>query len=49
MNATKAMIRSRTPLHAAGLTRRPSVALVPHLLAVLAAFAFVSALVIGAI
>jgi len=49
MNATKAMIRFRTPLPAAAATRRRSVALVPHSLAFLAAFAFVSALVIGAI
>ncbi|MBP2239233.1 hypothetical protein J2Z31_005774 [Sinorhizobium kostiense] len=49
MSASKAIIQSRISLHAAGPIRRPSAALVPHSLAILAAFAFVSALVIGAI
>lgn len=47
MNATKAMTRSRYPTYAA--ERRAPVNLIPHSIAVVAAFAFVSALVIGAI
>lgn len=48
MNATKAMIRSRYPVDAAP-TRRRLVHVVPQSLAVLAAFAFVCAVVIGLI
>ncbi|MCA1494902.1 hypothetical protein [Sinorhizobium alkalisoli] len=47
MNATKAMIRSRYQV-AAPARHRP-VAVMPHSLAVLAAFAFVCALIIGLI
>lgn len=48
MNATKAMIRSRYTVDAAPARRRP-VHVIPHSLAVLAAFAFVCAVVIGLI
>ncbi|ASY64039.1 hypothetical protein SJ05684_c26000 [Sinorhizobium sojae CCBAU 05684] len=48
MNPMKAMIRSRYPAHAAPAWRRP-VHVIPQSLAVLAAFAFVCAVVIGLI
>lgn len=47
MHATKAMTRSRT-FYAAPLRRAP-INHIPHSVAVVAAFAFVCALVIGAI
>jgi multisubunit Na+/H+ antiporter MnhC subunit len=49
MNATKAMTRSRYPIYAAEPARRAPVDPIPHSTAVVAAFAFVSALVVGAI
>ncbi|WP_082909608.1 hypothetical protein [Sinorhizobium glycinis] len=49
MNATKAMTHSRYALHVAQPTRRLPVNLIPHSIAIVAAFSFLSAVVIGAI
>ena len=49
MNPTKAMTHSRYPFHVAQPARRMPVNLIPHSIAIVAAFSFVSALVIGAI
>ena len=47
MNAAKPMVQSRYTLYATAPQRRPLVHLVPHAIAILAAF--VSAIVFGAI
>ncbi|WP_026618149.1 hypothetical protein [Ensifer aridi] len=49
MNATKAMTQSRYTVYRPQPARRPSAKLIPHSIAVAAAFCFVCALVIGAI
>ncbi|ASY57582.1 hypothetical protein [Sinorhizobium sp. CCBAU 05631] len=49
MNPTKAMTHSRYAFHVAQPTRRLPANLVPHTIAIVAAFSFVSALIIGAI
>ncbi|WOS61906.1 hypothetical protein [Sinorhizobium fredii] len=49
MNATKAMTQPRYALHVARPTRHLPVNLIPHSIAIVAAFSFISALVIGAI
>ena len=49
MNPTKAMTHSRYAFQMAQPTRRLPVNLIPHSIAIVAAFSFISALVIGAI
>ena len=49
MNATKAMPQSRYGIYQAQMARRLSAKLIPHSIAVAAAFSFICALVIGAI
>jgi hypothetical protein len=48
MNATKAMTQPRYAIYAAQPIRRRPVNLIPHSIAIVAAFSFISALVIGA-
>ncbi|MGF6176454.1 hypothetical protein [Ensifer sp. 4252] len=49
MNAAKPTIQSRYAFYAAAPPRRSPIALFPHAIAFVAAFCFVSALVIGAL
>jgi hypothetical protein len=49
MNATKAMTHSRYAFHVTQSTRCLPVNLIPHTIAIVAAFSFLSAVVIGAI
>jgi hypothetical protein len=48
MNAAKPMIQSRYALYGTTSQRRSHVHLVPHAIAIVAAFSFVSAVVVGA-
>ncbi|MBD9648294.1 hypothetical protein JVX98_26390 [Ensifer sp. PDNC004] len=48
MNASRPMIQSRYALYASAPARRSFVHLVPHAIAIAAAFSFVSAVVVGA-
>lgn len=48
MNASRPMIQSRYALYAAAPQRRSLVHLIPHAIAIVAAFSFVSAIVVGA-
>ncbi|WP_026618688.1 hypothetical protein M728_002477 [Ensifer sp. WSM1721] len=49
MNATKAMTQARYTVYQAQPSRRSPANLIPHSIAVAAAFCFICALVIGAI
>ncbi|MBP1874366.1 hypothetical protein LPJGGPFB_06334 [Ensifer adhaerens] len=49
MNAAKPTIQSRYAFYAAAPQRRSPIALFPHAIAFMAAFCFISAVVIGAL
>ncbi|KSV79511.1 hypothetical protein N184_14805 [Sinorhizobium sp. GL28] len=48
MNASRPMVQSRYAAYASAPQRRSFVHLVPHAIAIVAAFSFVSAVVVGA-